>query len=208
MSVGPDIHFGKDAVVLDTLTRFVRSKIVPVVREKRAIIPDIYKELILRFNNHSELTFRVYNDAVAYRFSATLSGEITVKDEEASFNFRSGTVAYYPQVTKRTDADIFHTSFEEPYTTASLDTISEKMFAFTPVLLQQENLPNVLITESDVDDYPGMFLVKGTGTMLKGRFAPYPLKEIVSGGEFRQKIVTERVHTSQKQKAHVISRGG
>lgn len=200
MSIEPDIYFGKDAVVLDTVTRFVQNKIVPVVKEKRAVIPDNYKELILILNNHSEVTFRVYNDAVAYRFSATLSGELTVSDEEASFNFPTGAVAYYPQVTKRTDADIFHTSFEEPYTTASLDTISEKMFAFTPVLLQQENLPNVLITESDVDDYPGMFLVKGKGTTLKGRFAPYPLKEIVSGGEFRQKIVTERASYIAKTK--------
>ncbi len=196
----PDIFLGKDPVVSGTFTRFINSKIIPVVKEKRAIIPDIYKELILRFNNHLELQFRVYDDGVAYRFATRLPGEITVIDELASFNFQPGTVIFYPQVTKRTDADIFHTSFEEPYSKADLDTLSVDMFAFTPVLLQSEDLPKILITESDIDDYPGMFLVKGNGSGLKGRFAPYPLKEIVSGGGFKQKLAVERASYIAKTK--------
>jgi alpha-glucosidase len=192
MSFQADNYAGKEPVVSDTLTRFVNSKIIPVVKEKRAIIPDVYKELILRFDSHYEVQLRVYNDGVAYRFASGLPGEITVVDEEATFNFQPETVVYYPQVTKRTDADIFHTSFEEPYTEAKLDTLSEDMFAFSPVLIQPEGLPKTLITESDVDDYPGMFLAKGTSSGLKGRFAPYPLKEIVSEGGFRQKLVAER----------------
>lgn len=113
-------------------------------------------------------------------------------NEEAGFNFQPGTVVFYPQVTKRNDADIFHTSFEEPYIKAKLDTLSNDMFAFAPVLLQPENLPKVLITESDVNDYPGMFLVKGSGSGLQGKFVPFPLKERVSDGGFKQKLVVER----------------
>jgi len=75
MSFHPDIFSGKEPVVSDTITRFINSTIVPVVKEKRAVIPDIYKELILRFNNHFELSFRVYNDGVAYRFASGLTGE-------------------------------------------------------------------------------------------------------------------------------------
>ena len=192
ISFQPDILSRKELAVSDTITRFVKSKITPVIKEKRNIIPDIYKELIIRFNNQTELQFRVYNDGVAYRFSSVLPGEITVVNEEAGFNFPRGTLIFYPQVTKRTDADIFHTSFEEPYTKANLDTLSESMFAFSPVLLQPEGLPKVLITESDVVDYPGMFLAKSKGCGLNGRFAPFPLKEIVSGSGFRQKLVVER----------------
>jgi alpha-glucosidase len=165
---------------------------MPAVKEKRAIIPDIYNELILEFANHTQVHFRVYDDGVAYRFASVLPGEITIANEEASFNFLPGTIVYYPQVTKRSDADIFHTSFEENYTKAELDTLSDDMFAFTPVLFQHEGAPKILITESDVDDYPGMFLAKGTGTGLTGRFAGYPTKEVESGGGFRQKLVVER----------------
>ena len=91
-----------------------------MIHEKRKVIPDIYYELILRFKNQTELQFRVYDDGVAYRFVSTLPGEITITQEEAAFNFSPGTLIFYPQVTKRSDADIFHTSFEEPYTSKEI----------------------------------------------------------------------------------------
>ncbi len=192
LSLQPDLIVGKEPVVSDTLTRFVNNKIIPVVKEKRAVIPDVYNELILRFVNHFELHFRVYNDGVAYRFASNLPGEITVVDEKASFNFQPGTLFFYPQVSKRPDADIFHTSFEETYSKVNMDSLPEDMLAFSPVLLQPEGLPKILITESDIEDYPGMFLAKGNGSGLKGKYAPFPLKEVVSGGGFKQKQVIER----------------
>jgi alpha-glucosidase len=188
----PDIFSASSSSVSDTLTRFVSNKITPVVKEKRAVIPDVYNELIIRFVDHSEVNFRVYDDGIAYRFNLKFPGELTVINEEANFNFKSGTTVYYPQVTKRTDADIFTTSFEEQYSKADLDSLTGEMMAFSPVLLQPEGLPKVLITESDIRDYPGMFLTKGSSSGLKGVFAGYPLKEIVTGSEFKQKQVTER----------------
>ena len=192
MSVLPDVVFGKNSQLIESVRKSVNQSIIPVIKEKRAVIPDQYNELILKFDDHFELNFRVYNDGVAYRFISRLPGEIKVVNEEASFNFPSGTLAYYPLVNKRTDADIFHTSFEEPYTTSKLDSFPDDGIAFTPVLLQPKSLPKVLITESDIEDYPGMFLAKSNGSGLAGRFAAYPLKEIVSGGEFKQKVVSER----------------
>lgn len=192
MTLQPDLEVGKTPVVTDSVRRSVSQVINPVVKEKRAQIPDIYNELIVKFDNQFELHLRAYDDGVGYRFASTLEGEIIVVDETAQFNFPKGMVAYYPPVSKRADADIFHTSFEEPYIKASLDTIDRKMMAFTPVLLQGQGIPNVLITESDIEDYPGMFLVKANGQGFKGKFAPYPLEEIVSEGEFKQKLVVER----------------
>jgi alpha-glucosidase len=180
-----------EMVVLHSSSRFNNTIIQPFVREKRALIPDIYNELKISFKNDIEIEFRVYNDAVAYRFSTKKKGDIIVSSEEASFNFQPGTIAWFPQVNKRSDADIFHTSFEENYTKALLDTLPG-MFAFSPVLLQPGNSPKILITESDVNDYPGMFLEKGQGNSLTGRFAGFPEKEIETTSGFRQKLVTER----------------
>jgi alpha-glucosidase len=183
---------GRAPVVDGTNIRHVKNMIFPYIREKKAVIPNIYEELSIRFKGKTELQFRAYDDGVAYRFVSTMPGEITIYDELAVFNFHSGTEVYYPQVTKRTDADIFHTSFEEQYTHAVIDTLGKDVFAFTPVLLGLTGLPKVLITESDVADYPGMFLVKGTGAGLRGSFAHYPLKEKETGDGFRQKLVVER----------------
>lgn len=183
---------GAEYVVSKISTKRIREKIIPVIKEKRALIPDNYNELIIHFKNQQELQFRAYNDGVAYRFVTYFRGKVTVDNENAFFNFQPAAIAIYPQVTKRSDADIFHTSFEENYVTAKLDTTDAGMFAFTPVLIQQEGLPKILITESDVDDYPGMFLTKETGPGIQARFAPYPLEEVVTGTEFRQKLVTKR----------------
>jgi alpha-glucosidase len=200
MLVSPDIVFGRNSQLIDSVRNSVNRTIIPVIKEKRAVIPDHYNELVLKFSSQFELFFRVYDDGFAYRFATNRPDETTIIDEQSTFNFPEKTQVYYPQVSKRTDADIFHTSFEENYTKSNLDTLPEEMLAFSPVLLQPENLPKVLITESDIEDYPGMFLVKGTGSGLKGKFAPYPLKEIVSGGEFKQKVVAERAPFIAKTK--------
>lgn len=186
--------------VKNAITEHEDGAIIPVVREKRAVIPNIYTELTIQFKNQTKLQFRVYNDGVAYRFITGIAGDIIITNETASFNFVPGTVIHFPQVNKRSDADIFHTAFEENYTTALLDTLNKSMFAFTPVLLQKDDLPKVLITESDVNDYPGMFLTKTDTNGLAGIFAQYPLKEEVAGGEFKQKLVTERAAYIAKTK--------
>jgi alpha-glucosidase len=59
----------------------------------------------------------------------------------------------------------------------------------------------IAITESDLEDYPGMFLI-GTGTnAIKGVFAPYPLQTRLSvGGEFSQEQVIQRARYIAKTK--------
>ena len=192
MTIAPDQEIGKNAVVTNVKRNTVNQMIVPVVQEKRAEIPDHYNELILKLKSQFELHFRAYEDGVAYRFASSKPGEMTVIGEQAAFNFPPSAIIYYPQVTKRPDADIYHTSFEENYTKAAMDILPPDLFAFTPVLVCPGELPKVIVTESDLEDYPGMFLSKGPQGGLKGSFAPYPLKEVVSGGEFKQKQVVER----------------
>lgn len=179
-------------VVKDTTWRSVQEEIVPAIPLKRSVIPDLYNLLEVQFGNGIELQFRAYDDGIAYRFASHLPGEVIVEGEVAEFCFPGGATLLYPQVNKRPDADIFHTSFEEPYRVGELDTVPADMLAFSPLLVRQDGLPSVLITESDVSDYPGMFLGKGRGASLKGVFAPYPLKERITGEGFRYRQVVER----------------
>jgi alpha-glucosidase len=191
---------GLNPRVIQRRINSVDQKIIPVVKEKRAEIPDHYNELVLKLKNQFELQFRAYDDGVAYRFVASKPGELTVVDELAQFNFPAASLIYYPQVSKRDDADRFHTAFEENYTKASIDTLPKDMFAFSPVLILPQGLPRVVITESDLEDYPGMFLEKAKEGGLQGSFAPFPLKEIVGGGDYKQKLVSERANYLAKTK--------
>lgn len=183
-----------------TRTRHNNSVIVSPVPEKRKYIPDVYNELTIRFKQPFSIIFRVYNDGVAYRFVSHVKDSIIIKSETASFQFPGNHLLYYPEVVKRENTDIYHTSFEEPYKIKPLDSVTQNNLSFTPVLVKTNEGINVIITESDLEDYPGMFIIGNGDQSLSGHFAPYPLEEKVAEGEFPQAIVTKRADYLAKTK--------
>ena len=186
MTVSQSIDFKK------TTTRFNKSVIVSPVPEKRINIPDVYNELVIRFKTPFSVAFRVYNDGVAYRIQSHFKDSIGIRDETAIFNFPEAHPVYHPEVVKRENTDIYHTSFEEPYKVKPMDSLGQNNLCFTPLLIAPGSGPKIIITESDLEDYPGMFITGSGNNSLSGRFAPYPLAERIAEGEFPQAIVTTR----------------
>jgi alpha-glucosidase len=178
----------------------VKAVILADIAEKRKWIPDNYNELTLFFKQSFAVIFRAYNDGIAYRFQTLFKDSVSIENEIAAFNFTGNHFAYYPEVVKRADADIFHTSFEEPYKFKPLDSIGENNTLFNPVLVYPKEGPKLLITESDIEDYPGMFLTGNNSNQLNGKFAPYPLKEKITEGGYQQYLVTERANYIAKTK--------
>ena len=170
----------------------ISEQIIAPVPEKRKIIPDNYVLLSIAFRQPYKVEFRVYDDGVAYRISTFFKDSIYIKKEIAEFSFPGKPSAYFPQVQKKQDADIFHTSYEEEYPLRRIDTLADGVLGYSPILVVPDSNPKIAITESDLDDYPGMFL-GGTGSStLKGVFAGYPLEEQVSEGLYSQVKVTKR----------------
>jgi alpha-glucosidase len=171
----------------------VSAEIISPVPEKRKVIPEIYSQLILSFSRPYQVEFRAYDDGVAYRISTRFKDSIHIQKEVATFRFPGAPSAYFPQIHKRPDLDIFHTSFEELYPLKRLDSLDTQALAYPPVLLvPQGSGPKIGILESDLHNYPGMFL-QGTGSgALKAVFAGYPLEEKVTEGEFPQAVVVKR----------------
>jgi alpha-glucosidase len=176
------------------------QQIISPVPEKRKIIPDIYNELSIQFKQPYKILFRVYDDGVAYRFITQFKDSITIQNEVAEFHFPGSPAAFFPGIHKRDDADIFHTSFEEQYPLRKLDSIAADEMAYTPVLLVPASNPKIAITESDLDDYPGMFLNGSNSAVLKGVFAKYPLEEKLTEGGYPQALVTKRADYIAKTK--------
>ena len=155
----------------------IKAQIISPVPEKRRIIPDLYNLLSISFRQPFKVEFRVYDDGVAYRILTLYKDSLYIKNEVAEFSFPGKPSLYFPMVRKRADADIFHTSFEEEYPLRRLDSLSVGTIGYSPILVIPESDPKIGITESDLEDYPGMFL-GGTGTSrLVGVFAGYPLEE-------------------------------
>ncbi len=172
--------------------KMVDEQIVSPVPEKRKIITDHYNQLSIKFQQPFTVEFRIYDDGLGYRFVTAFKDSITILNELAIFNFVDDASAYFPGIHQRNDADIFHTSFEELYPLRKLDSIAPTEMAYTPVLVTPATNPKIAITESDLEDYPGMFL-QGTGTAsFKGVFAPFPLEERLTIGDYPQMIVTKR----------------
>lgn len=180
----------------------VNQKIHPEIRQKRKEINDVYNELELVFQGNYSIVFRAYNDGVAYRFKTTFANEITVFDEESTYQFPANDTVYFAQVNclAKPNEDCFHTSFEELYKTIPISEIKADKMAYSPVVVCLENL-KVAITESDLIDYPGMFItgINDGSYTLKGKFASYPIKEKIV--DFYN-IVTERADYIAKTKGN------
>lgn len=169
----------------------VSTTITAPVPEKRKIIPDVYNELLLQCRQPYAVTFRVYDDGVAYRIATRFRDSIVIKNEVAQFHFPGEPSAYFPEIAKKDSSDPFQTSFEHTYNFKKLSDFPQTSIAYSPLLIVPDSNPKIAITESDLEDYPGMF-VTGTGSAaLKAVFAPYPLEEKIMWAQFSQKQVAK-----------------
>ena len=170
----------------------VSETILAQIPVSRKIIQNVYNEITISFDYHFRLIFRAYNDGVAYRIATSFKDSITVVNETAQFNFSGDAHAWAPVIQKREDVDVFHTSFEELYPYKSLDSLLPGDYMFSPVLVNATNNIKVAITESDLDDYPGMFLQGTSSNSLQAAFAPYPLEERMVEGDYPEMVVSKR----------------
>ncbi len=163
--------FGKNEIVKKAVAGKSDNLIEPAVAYKRSVIEDKYNSLLLTFRSGAALQFRAYNDGVAYRFETSLKNDLIIKDEVAGFSLPAGSSAWYPL------EESFMSHNERIFTFSSLDTISDKHLASLPVLFKTGSGVNVLVSESDVEDYPGLWL-RGAGSgKLRGVHPGYPETE-------------------------------
>lgn len=166
--------------------RMVDEELKPIVKQKREIIRNNYTELYLPFEGNYSVVFRVYDDAVAYRFRTTFPSYITVKAEQAEFNFPQDHEMLFPE------EESFMSHSEREYLKIKISEVTPQKFCSLPALLKLENNVKAVITEADLEDYPGMYL-KGTEagkTNLMGLFPAYPKKDTILSD--RDVFVTER----------------
>lgn len=163
---------------------------VPLAYRSRKI-PDHYNQLTITLKQPYSLEFRLYDNGMAYRIGMRLPDTVIIKNETASFSIDGGSAAWFAHIDKRPDQDRFHTSYEGLYKKEILGQIPDTMMTFAPVTLTLPNGYHIALCDANLKDYPGMFLQK-TKDGLQGVFAPYPVKEISTKGEFPQSIVSER----------------
>jgi alpha-glucosidase len=147
----------------------------PPVRQKSARVRDNYNELRLEMEGDYAVVFRAYNEGVAYRFETTLPrAEVKVYREEAAFNFADNYTVFFPQ-----EESLFSHN-ERHYLPRPLKEIAAAAFASLPAVVDAHGV-KIAVAESDVEDYPGLWLRGTGGAGLGAMFPPYPLKEELTG---------------------------
>src|SRR5205814_1556395 len=165
--------FGMQPKVVSAKQTSNDQVVEPVVRQKFAKIRDHYNELRLALEGGYSVVFRAYNEGFAYRFETTLhEKDVKIYGEEANFNFPSNFTVYYPQ------EDTFYSHNERKYFPQHLSEIAPMFIATLPAVVDVGHGAKLAIAESDLSDYPGLWL-QGSAPQfaLKATFPPYPLKE-------------------------------
>lgn len=186
--------FGLNSKLKDAKTSSV-NKTIEAHFYKRQKIQDVFNELVLTFKEDFSLIFRAYDEGVAYRFVDTGKNDFIVNNEQSVFNFAKDYNAYIPYVksnAKNIEGQYFN-SFENFYTYTPISQIKREKLIFTPLVVELDHGKKVCIAESDLESYPGMYIVNENGsTSLKSNFAPYPVTTEQGGHNQLQQIVTKR----------------
>ena len=144
----------------------VNDIIHPVVAIKSSVIPDNYNQLRLKYKNNVSVVFRLYNDAFAYRFETNFHDSITVNEEKSDISLPDNTSGWFAF------ADRWMNGYEHMYTKVSVDSITENNTAQLPLLLDLKDAGKLLITESDLEDYPGLYFSGNSDHQLRSVFPP------------------------------------
>jgi alpha-glucosidase len=166
--------------------RTINHEIVPEVPQKSARIRENYNELRLEMEGDYAVVFRAFDEGVAYRLETSLTGnEVKVYDEEVSLNFAGDYDAYYPK------EDSFFSHNEREFLHLPLKTITPATLASLPGVVVSNGGIKIAIAESDVEDYPGLWLRGTNQNALAATFPPYPLKEELRKNSDRDFQVTQ-----------------
>lgn len=138
--------------LINSKTGKVNEVIKPVVPLKFSSVSNAYNYLVLSFKEGYSVEFRAFNDGIAYRFITNKKNEIEVINEDFSVNFPNDYQVHFQQTRS------FKTAYEEPYSKSFVKDWkpSDKM-SVLPILVDAKKQYKILISESDLSDYPCMF---------------------------------------------------
>ena len=154
--------------VKKTTSVSVNEIIKPQIKEKAGTYLNVFNELQIRFSYGNALTFRLYNEGLAYRLSTASKDSLTIYRENLEVKFDEGDSVRFQS------SPTFNSCWETPYEHLKIGGIESGRLCNLPLLVEKENGPFVMITEADLYNYPGLWL-KGTGgAELSGTNPPYP----------------------------------
>lgn len=144
----------------------------PFLHLKYAEVPNICNEMVLNMKGGYSVEFRAYDDGIAYRFVTNLGKTIEVNNEDITLFFPEETNLVLQQ------CDRFRTSYEERYSfVKSSEWHSYQKMAHYPILAITAGGTKILMSESDLRDYPAPFFRSNDANGFSSVFPKVPSKE-------------------------------
>lgn len=144
----------------------------PFLKLKFAEVPNNYNEMTLVMKGNYSVVFRAYNDGLAYRFVTSLKGEVKVNHEDITVFFPQDAQLVLQQ------SDRYRTSYEERYSfVKSSEWLSFQKMAHYPVLAITSGGTKILMSESDLCDYPAPFFRSNDANGFSSVFPRVPAVE-------------------------------
>lgn len=169
----------------------VKEMLNPVVPLKFSTIENEYSQLLLDFKGGYSLEFRAFNDGIAYRFIMKKRGNIEIMNEVMQLNFPSECQLHLQQTGG------FKTAYEEPYLhLKSGDVRLESTMATLPLLLSYPQKYSILLGETEVFDYPCMFVKGGEKNCVRAVFPKVPI-QFEEDGDRSMKILEEAAYIAR-----------
>lgn len=156
------------------------DKIYPPIKEKYRVIDSKYNELEIIFRSAFSLVVRAYNDGVAYRINTSFSNDIIIESENLNLTFGDQDSIYFQR------SKTFNSSYETPYEHLAVKDLGTEGYYCLPALVKKGNGTNVLVTESNLVNYPGLWLKGNNSNTLTTAHAGYPEELKFTGNAYGQ----------------------
>ena len=185
LDTGNEKELFSDFKVQKAIRKPVNETVTPEIKEKAAVLTNSYNELEIRFKTGNAITFRLFDEGLAYRFSTFSKDSLIILKENLNINLEASDSVRF-QASKS-----FNSSYETPYEHRIISGIEKNELCHLPLLVEKQNGLFVMITEADLYNYPGLWL-KGTGKAdLTGTNPPYPKKLNYTGSVYGHGQISE-----------------
>ncbi|MCH5719078.1 glycoside hydrolase family 97 protein [Niabella hibiscisoli] len=184
--------------VVKKISRSEKNETIPYHFGTSATLQNQYKEVSIEFKGDWGLVFRLYNEGAAYRFVNRREAGFNIMGEEVGLNFPEDfqTFTNYTSGSKDKPAPKekqLETAFENFYDVVPLSKIDSRRLIVLPLVIDAGKDKKVIITESDLESYPGLYLNRVEGAnKLSSYFAAYPDAKHQGGGRNIQMLVDKR----------------
>ncbi len=163
---------------------------VQAVLYRQAEFTESFNEIRIPLGRASSVVFRAYDEGCAYRFETGFKEDMIVVNETAEFNFADS-----PELLAAL-SDGLTNAFQFPYTACKADTLGTEKPVILPLAADCGEAGTVLICESDMESYPGMFLTPENG-QLKAMFASVPDSCYLHERRCQEKVATRHDYIAE-----------